>query len=418
MDGISQVGPLLTQQYSQPDGNALEHTTAVSLNGERLNGEVQRELMPAGKSFTKQMPEQKIRKSQNGEKVQTMKMLKDILSKLELNSSLVDDAMWQQLVTQEDPRLVIHQNRDSAFNFRLYGQLRNTTPYTVFDLLCDTENRHKWDDLIEESRVLKHIDAQTRIVYIRTKGIWPAQSRDLVLLSYMCKTNNLLLKDTLQDEWLINVTKSVNFPGMPPRTSESIIRMHCPLSGQIIRRKPMDPSITEIWQLIDGNPQGWVPSSLIQFVTSKAIPKSFSKLERLCQQGDQLIASRFLSDTPCVDIDSIDLESINDVIDTEEDGLDQILLADSELKGVDDLDKSIEQIEIVDDMESQASDSTKGHLEDRIVDVQGIQSTQRRRSSRKNGLQNAIEKAAPWLVLSLVAVNVTRLAILYKSKSA
>ncbi len=41
-----------------------------------------------------------------------------------------------------------------------------------------------------------------------------------------------------------------------------------------------------MWQLIDGDPGGWIPSSVVSFIATQAIPKSMLKLNLLLRDKE------------------------------------------------------------------------------------------------------------------------------------
>lgn len=199
------------------------------------------------------------------------------------------DPAWSMIHQQSNLRVYRHHDT-SSFMYKVHGQL-DSPAEKVIQLLVDTESRKNWDELIEESRVLRHLNSQTRLIYIRMKAIWPTASRDLVLLSH-CR----LIRDPRPSStastgpntpasWVwLNVTKSVVLPDVPERTQEGIVRMETPLSGQIIRR--LSNTHCEMIQLANGDPKGWIPSSVVQFVACKAVPRSFDKLNGLLKTLD------------------------------------------------------------------------------------------------------------------------------------
>ena len=56
--------------------------------------------------------------------------------------------------------------------FKVWSLVDNT-PLTCFDFVSDALRRKSWDDMTDEARIVETIDQDTRIIYVRAKGIWP-----------------------------------------------------------------------------------------------------------------------------------------------------------------------------------------------------------------------------------------------------
>ena len=238
-----------------------------------------------------------------------------------------DDWILMANCVESPPFTTVHRSPDSDHKYRVAGILDNSAE-TVFDFLTDVEARPSWDELMEEATILAQLDSVTRVVYIKLKGIWPTSSRDMIILSHIHKIPLKDLRDQVPDDFSIsndftedgphvelfayvNVTRTIeHFPGAPTPEEKGTIRMASPLSGQII--KPISQvtrnSQCEIMQLADGDPRGWIPSAVISFVMTQAIPRSMVKLNGLVSKLPSKGESEyfpFYSDKPEIDLTKI-----------------------------------------------------------------------------------------------------------------
>lgn len=209
--------------------------------------------------------------------------------------------------------IYIRRKQNSQFIYHIDAQMHGCTCASVFDMLADTNGRTEWDSLLAESRVVTQLDTYTRIVFVRAKAIWPTAARELYLLSHMrplimSECNEQVssaqglttyadiasLKDisAMRIKYL-NVTCSLpDTHPLSPQISPTVVRMHTPLSGQIL--KPTSTQDCEMVQIIDGDPKGWIPSTVVALVTTKSLPSSIRKLERLAgAKGTLTQYSRF-----------------------------------------------------------------------------------------------------------------------------
>jgi hypothetical protein len=191
-------------------------------------------------------------------------------------STPIDKDTWRLVATTTTPPLRVYQRIDAPFRYRILGTLHQL-PHVVFKFLSDIESRPKWDDMVLEARILQQLDSSTRVIYLRMKPVWPTASRDMVLLSHFTVHKQL---DGVDGPVYVNVTQSIDFTAMPERTAEGIVRMHVGVSGQMVSMA-QDKKRSLIWQLADGDPRGWIPTSVVNFVATQAVPRSFAKLDRI-----------------------------------------------------------------------------------------------------------------------------------------
>ena len=164
---------------------------------------------------------------------------------------------WVKVVDRSE--ITVLRKLDSSLCFKVITTLDNTAA-TCFDILSDVSKRTSWDQTCEEGRVIEELDRNTRIVYVRTKPIWPTSGRDLVLLSH---------RRRLHDGRLINVTTSVTHHMCPELVGGKVIRMQAGIAGQICSSASLEiaGARCHLIQIADGDPKGWIPVSVIQFST-------------------------------------------------------------------------------------------------------------------------------------------------------
>lgn len=129
-----------------------------------------------------------------------------------------------------------------------------------------------------EAKIVEILDERSRIVYLRTKAIFPVSARDLVTLSHI----TTLTEGDLPPAW-VNVTTSVVHPDAPPR--QGIVRMSAGVAGQMVRpivdeMGAIVPGRCKVVQLVDGDLGGSVPSWLVAKVAGGTIPTSLQKLNK------------------------------------------------------------------------------------------------------------------------------------------
>ena len=79
-------------------------------------------------------------------------------------------SLWDSKI--ETAVLRVFMKRSEIPTFKVWSLVDNT-PLTCFDFVSDALRRKSWDDMTDEARVVETIDQDTRIIYVRAKGIWP-----------------------------------------------------------------------------------------------------------------------------------------------------------------------------------------------------------------------------------------------------
>jgi len=185
---------------------------------------------------------------------------------------------WQLIVTSTNPFIQVYRYIDTDFCFRVVAHL-NATPEAAFDLLADITRRMEWDSLCEDSGIVEEIDKTTKVMFMKTKGIWPTAPRDVCVLGYVA---------TLSDGRYLNVTRSIVHDGFPPRDKEGVVRMDAKIAGQVVGPHPDGiEGMCRVVQVADGDLKGWIPQSVIGWVSTKAVPYSFKTLNKVLSKEEK-----------------------------------------------------------------------------------------------------------------------------------
>jgi hypothetical protein len=147
-------------------------------------------------SRTSQAPDELVVKDEDEETGETDKVI-DVKKLLKENRRSFIPEGWRsadenwQVVEEQDGLQIEGQKELSTFPILRARLEFKCKPDEVFALLMDDNRRSTWDDGILTSAVLKDLNDQSAVVYIKTKEMWigPIYSgpRDMVLLRYWRK---------------------------------------------------------------------------------------------------------------------------------------------------------------------------------------------------------------------------------------
>ncbi|KAF9114621.1 hypothetical protein BGX27_010286 [Mortierella sp. AM989] len=195
--------------------------------------------------------------------------------------------IWEK-VYEEDVRgkIEVYQYKARPMCYKIIAVMSNT-PETTFDLLCDISRRVEWDPLCVEAKVITEIPPRVKIMYVRTKALWPTSSRDTLVLGTAKR---------MEDGRYMNVTSSVEHHLMPERTKEGIVRMDTALAAQIIGPEPGHPDKARLIQVLDTDLKGWIPDKVIQLVSTKAVPGGIRKVNKILRSSESYTESKTIAD--------------------------------------------------------------------------------------------------------------------------
>ncbi|KAJ2396868.1 hypothetical protein GGI23_003740 [Coemansia sp. RSA 2559] len=196
-----------------------------------------------------------------------------------------NDSPWTPLASMTDPYpITIHGHATKPFCFRV-SFYAPTTPATAFDLLADITRRHEWDELTDSTKVVEKLGHGDAIHYVKMKPIWPTSARDSVLLARITK---VAINSTVEGEdGYLNVSQSVEDSRIPEDPAGRIVRMEAGIAGQLIMDAPREDRMRlglngdnwcKVVQIADGDLKGWIPTSVLKFVATQALPRSLNKV--------------------------------------------------------------------------------------------------------------------------------------------
>jgi hypothetical protein len=185
----------------------------------------------------------------------------------------------------------VQRKRDQDYLFRIIATFPTPLNPTV-DLACDAKLRPTYDDMVEELKVLytcqepvegdsTHVDT-TRVEYVKTKPVFPASGRDMVILTSI---RPFSLPDSTTIDGYLNLETSVP-PGLPgleklriPSVPKTHVRAAVSVSGRVwfpyvYKVNGEERMGTRVIQIADLNPGGNVPGFVIKFIAGKGIPRS------------------------------------------------------------------------------------------------------------------------------------------------
>lgn len=160
------------------------------------------------------------------------------------------DTLWEDVLLMTDKKVYINKSNDNCV--KLVGTL-NGTAAAAFDLFYDICEQPLWATISDETNIVQVLDPYTRIIYCKLKALWPTTSRDIVFISHIRK---------VRSGTFLQVSQSIEYPPIPVR--DGIIRMKLNrVVQQFTVTLPSDKC--SFIQIIDVDPGGWIPKSLIRF---------------------------------------------------------------------------------------------------------------------------------------------------------
>ncbi|KAI9144964.1 hypothetical protein BKA69DRAFT_1052333 [Paraphysoderma sedebokerense] len=200
-------------------------------------------------------------------------MVEKLLNLVDIENieNVSEDPTWM-LVVDQAPTFQIYRHHQEQYRYKVVI-LMDAPAATVFDALADPLGRPKWDKIMKEAQILEEVSKTVRIFYFQTNPVWPTSARDVVLIGHSREIEN---------GRLVSAVKSCEHKDMPVRDSEGVVRMTCEVAGHLVEKVVVDGvEKTRTVMIIDGNPGGWLPSSVVSFVSTKALPRSINLLLKL-----------------------------------------------------------------------------------------------------------------------------------------
>ena len=181
------------------------------------------------------------------------------------SSSSSSSSSWNTIYSTTSPcSFTIHQDPASPLRFLISARLPNLRAAHTFDLVADATRRLEWDAMTDSVHMIERRDPWTRILYLATKPVWPTAARDLCTISHI--RTYTLGHDRLG---LLNVTQSILHDQCPPG-KDGRVRMWAGVAGQWVEEHKVESDTGVTWetrlvQLVDGDPKGWIPNSVVSY---------------------------------------------------------------------------------------------------------------------------------------------------------
>ncbi|GET01696.1 serine/threonine protein kinase [Rhizophagus clarus] len=216
----------------------------------------------------------------------TTKLLDTILDFVDTKN---DDSPWNLIYEDKETDVKVYQNpKVSDCCYKVTGTMENT-PQTTFDLLADVRRRSEWDPMTDEAGILEIIDESTRVQYIKMKAVFPTSARDVVTIGYSTQ---------LEDGRMVMVNKSIEHKLCPEKPG--IVRIEAGCAGVVVAPIKDQPNKCFVVQIADANPKGWIPRSVITLVSTRELPASVKKLNKLLSKMPRQSVSKMLTITPFI----------------------------------------------------------------------------------------------------------------------
>ncbi|KAJ3147651.1 hypothetical protein HDU89_005269 [Geranomyces variabilis] len=186
------------------------------------------------------------------------------------NLMLADAASFRHVSTQKKNVAVFHKE---VLDHPI-GALKGVAVYpvnTALDaraLMWDTiavlqtaGARRIWDSqTFDYDTLLEHLSPTTFIVHAMNKAVWPTSARDATVVNTLITSN----KDRIQA--LVSSIDAVD-PALPP-VKQGVVRAHVDVAGWDIEHDPAASEV-RVTHVIQFNPKGWIPSSIISAVSTQ-----------------------------------------------------------------------------------------------------------------------------------------------------
>ena len=153
-------------------------------------------------------------------------------------------------------------------------------PESVLDVLEDVDSRCEWDPIMEETKCIRWLNNATQITYLRTKVQWPTSARDQVVLAHGHQG---------ADGSILVYCKSVEHPDLPPE--KGCVRADVKLAAYLMEPLGSDGAQTKLRAISYVDPKGYIPSRLLTYVNSVAVPVSLMNLQRRAKSAAAKSAS-------------------------------------------------------------------------------------------------------------------------------
>jgi len=178
---------------------------------------------------------------------------------------------WKQIVceTKDNHTLLVSRSTVHEKRYKIVASFNNTVD-ACFDFTTDIETRPSWDEMCVSAKIIEQIDSSTRIQYTKARAIFPLAARD---------SCNIFKKFELDDGIKMTIAHGVTHIKCPE--IHGVVRSEAVLIGSYFEPCPDQPNHCIITQIIEVDPKGWIPHSVIKTVASLAVPQAARKLRKI-----------------------------------------------------------------------------------------------------------------------------------------
>jgi len=176
---------------------------------------------------------------------------------------------WRECYASKDGKVKVwdQKSSESAINIVKLKAKLDVEALILYDVLHDPDYRREWDENMVEGYLIEQLDPTNDVGYYSAKAPVPmVKGRDFV--------NQRSWRVRNDTEYLI-FNHSVVHPKKP--VDSNFVRANSIRSGYLVRVDPAGgSSLTYITQ---ADPRGWIPTALINTLTTRFAPKLIGRLE-------------------------------------------------------------------------------------------------------------------------------------------
>ncbi|TPX66163.1 hypothetical protein SpCBS45565_g04687 [Spizellomyces sp. 'palustris'] len=187
-----------------------------------------------------------------------------VIRAFDLFNNLVFDESFKHVSTQKD--VCIFKKDVPDLPDHPTGILKGVGTYPVTDVksiwdiiaVVQTAGARKiWDTNFENDTIVEQLSANSFIIHAMNKGVWPTSPRDATVVSTL----------VTGDSRIQSLVRSVADDPILPPVKNGNVRAHVDIAGWDI--EALSDETIKITHIIQFDPKGWIPSSLISAVSTQ-----------------------------------------------------------------------------------------------------------------------------------------------------